>query len=139
MRTLLTMLLAAAALSAVASQAQTVDICDRTPQVRDAILEALGAADCAAVEGLANVARLDLSESQLTALRAGDFDGLASLEALYLYDNELTALPEGAFDGLTSLQILSLGDSSSPCWLDKCNELTALPPSVFDGRAVKWL
>ena len=48
-------------LPAVASQAQTVDICDRTQQVRDAILEAVDADDCAAVdsESLADV--VDLS------------------------------------------------------------------------------
>ena len=38
-----------------AGQAQTIDICDRTPQVRDAILEAVDADDCAAVDFLAGV------------------------------------------------------------------------------------
>ena len=41
--------LAAAVLPAAASQAQTVDICDRTPEVRYALLEALDA--CRAPSG----------------------------------------------------------------------------------------
>lgn len=41
-----TIMLAAAMLPAL-SQAQTVNICDRTPQVRDEILLAVGENDCA--------------------------------------------------------------------------------------------
>ena len=117
--------LAAAVLPAAASQAQTVDICDRTQQVRDALLEALDADDCAAVdsESLAGVETLDLRSKRLTALRAGDFDDLTSLEHLHLDDNEMTTLPDGVFHGLTSLEELSLSD----------NLLTTLPDSVFDG------
>ena len=72
--------LAAAVLPAAASQAQTVDICDRTQQVREALLEALDADDCAAVdsESLAGVETLDLRSKWLTALRAGDFDDLTA-------------------------------------------------------------
>ncbi len=121
MRMLLAILLAVAVLPV---QAQTVDICDRTAQVRDAILEALDADDCAAVEsdGLASVENLNLNEKQLTALQAGDFDGLTGLQSLSLQRNQLTTLPDGAFDGLTSLDRL---------WLSG-NQLTALPAGVFD-------
>ena len=121
MRTLLTGLLMAVA--GLQAHAQTVDICDRTPEVRDAILEQLEADDCAAVEGLANVSRLDVEERGLTALRAVDFDGLTNLRELHLYGNELTALPAGVFDGLTNLRVL---------WLHR-NRLTALPADVFDS------
>ena len=61
-----------------AGQAQTVDICDRTPQVRDAILQAVGGGDCAAVE--ADIVSLPLYDEELTTLRTGGFDGLTSLE-----------------------------------------------------------
>ena len=90
-----------------AGQAQTVDICDRTPQVRDALLEAVDADDCAAVdsESLAGVETLDLLSKRLTALRAGDFDGLASLQHLWLSGNHLATLPDGAFDGLTGCSV----------------------------------
>ena len=49
MKTLLAFMLLAAAVLPALSQAQTVNICDRTPQVRDEILLAIGANDCAAV------------------------------------------------------------------------------------------
>ena len=122
----------AALLPAVAGQAQTVDICDRTQQVRDAIMDKVNAGNCAAVdsEGLAGAKTLDLRSKRLTALRAEDFDGLTSLHTLdfrnlrtlRLYENRLTTLPAGVFDGLSSLQYLYLGG----------NQLAALPAGVFD-------
>ena len=123
MRTLLNCLLLAVAV--LPAQAQAVDICDRTPEVRDAILEALEVDDCAAVEsvGLASVGILDLGKKQLTALRSGDFDGLTSLQRLGLSENDLTRLPAGVFDGLTSLQELDFSR----------NRLRTLPAGVFDG------
>ena len=132
MRTLLALLLTAAVLPA---QAQTLDICDRTPQVRDAILEALEANDCAAVDSqaLAGVDSLDLGGwkpkwwpfkwNQLTALRGRDFADLTGLQTLYLHNNQLTALPDGVFADLASLQRLELPH----------NQLTALPEGVFDS------
>ena len=123
----------AALLPAVAGQAQTVDICDRTQQVRDAIMDKVNAGNCAAVdsEGLAGVKTLDLRSKRLTALRAEDFDGLTSLRTLdfsnlrtlRLYENRLTTLPAGVFDGLTSLHTLDLDG----------NQLAALSAGVFDG------
>ena len=120
-----TMTALTALLLCAAGQAQTVDICDRTPQVRDALLEAVDADDCAAVDSdsLAGVKTLNLRSKQVTALRAGDFDGLTSLRWLYLDHNQLTALPDGVFDGLDRLLQLWLHD----------NQLTALPAGVFDG------
>ena len=117
--------LAAAVLPAVASQAQTVDICDRTQHVLDAILDAVDADDCAAVDSdsLAGVGTLDLRAKRLTALRAGDFNGLTGLTTLRLHENQLTALPDGAFDGLGNLQLL---------WLQR-NQLTTLSEGAFEG------
>ena len=118
-------ILLAAAMLPAPSSAQTVDTCDRTPQVRDAIVAAAGAEDCAAVdsESLAGVTWLDISDQGLTSLRADDFDGLTSLQTLWLSGNQLAALPEGIFDGLTGLQYLFLFR----------NRLTALPEGAFDG------
>ncbi len=118
------MLLAAAMLPAL-GQAQTVNICDRTPQVRDAIMAAAGAEDCAAVDSarMANIERLQLTGTSLTALAPGDFAGLTELRTLNLDDNQLTALPEGVFDSLTRLELLELYS----------NQLTALPEGVFDS------
>ena len=107
------------------AQAQTVDICDRTAQVRDAILEALDADDCTAVDsdGMANIEVLYLQEKQLTALQGRDFDSLTNLRFLYLNGNQLTTLPAAVFDGLTNLELLYLYG----------NQLAALPPAVFDN------
>ena len=104
---------------------RTVDVCDRTPQVRDAILEAVGADDCAAVDADAMADVESLRIEGLTSLRAGDFDGLDNLRTLDLSGNALTTLPAGVFDGLTSLETLDLSD----------NHLVGLTPSdpVFAG------
>ena len=118
LRILTALLLAAAALPA-----QTANICDRTPEVRDAILEAVGADDCAAVDADAMAAVSTLGSSGLASLKAGDFDGLTGLRTLDLSYNYLTALPAGVFDELTSLETLDLGN----------NRLASLPAGVFDN------
>ena len=120
MRNLLTFMLTAALLPAL-SQAHIINICDRTPQVRDEILRELEADDCAAVDS-DEVTKLNLRSKQLTTIRAGDFDGLAYLQELNLYGNQLTALPAGVFDDLTRLLRLYLSE----------NRLTTLPAGVFD-------
>lgn len=124
-RTLLTIMLLAAAVLPALSQAQTVNICDRTPQVRDAILRKLGLSDCAAVdaERLANFEILNIRQKQMMILRVGDFADLTSLVALGFWDNQLANLPEGVFAGLSSLQYLGLWE----------NQLSALPEGVFHG------
>ena len=123
MRTLLNCLLLAAAV--LPAQAQTVDICDRTPQVRDAILEALDVDDCAAVDShdMAYLQRLPLGGKGLTTLRAGDFEGLSGLRELDLWENQLATLPVDLFDGVGRLRHLNL---------DR-NQLTILPSGVFNG------
>ena len=136
MRKLLTCLLLAVAALAVPSQAQSAGICDRTPAVRDAILQALGAGDCADADGagvddepaeqqLAGVASLKLQGRGLTALQAWDFDGLTNLKSLFLQRNQLATLPADVFDGLIRLERVELAN----------NRLTALPAGVFDGLA----
>ena len=54
------------------------DICDRPPEVRDAILKALDADDCAEVDNdaMASLTELDLSDAGLGSFEAGAFDGL---------------------------------------------------------------
>ncbi len=126
-------------------------ICDRTQQVRDAILAKLpDVNDCSAVtandlssiagrlglsrtniaalqgvdfHGLSSLEYLNISHNGLSALPDGVFDNLSSLECLYLYENDLSELPDGVFDNLSSLADLRLYR----------NELSALPDGVFDG------
>ncbi len=100
-----TIAIIATLLLSAASQAD--NICDRTPEVQQAIMDANDVDECYYVT-LARVDRLNIASKGLTALQAGDFDGLTSLRVLLLNGNQLTSLPEGVFDGLTSLQTLSL-------------------------------
>ena len=108
-------------------EAAASGICDRTEQVREAILARLDhvsdcadvtAADLSGITGFLGV----LSNEALT-LKSGDFAGLDNLKMLHLYENQLGALPEDVFAGLGSLEEL---------WLNH-NQLSELPEDVFDG------
>ena len=99
---------------------------DRTPRVRDAIVDAVwgvSSADAVTVADLAAITSLNLRYSGITALKVGDFDGLTALKNLNLYGNRLSTLPAGIFSGLTALTDLSLGS----------NRLSSLPVGVFSG------
>ena len=140
MRSLLTIMLLAVAVLPALSHAQTVNICDRTPQVRDEIMRAIGANDCATVtvrqlaavdvlcfgqyDNTADIpCHLSYDRDPLVALKPGDFAGLTGLQYLYLWDNQLASLPADVFNGLAGLVILGLGD----------NQLANLPQGVFNG------
>ena len=129
----------------------TGGICDRTPQVRDKLLEATGGSACGQVTPgqLASVTLLDLTRTGMHTLQAQDFNGLSSLTGLSLGENRLTTLPEGIFTGLSSLERLAMagnalsslpegvfGELSRLTWLDlSSNALTALPEGIFSGLA----
>ena len=103
-------------------------ICPRTPQVQNAILNALPDIDrCENVmeDDLAKITGplIITSFPELTELRAGDFDGLSSLQRLDLSDNQLTELPQDIFSALLALTILDLSD----------NQLTELPDEIFSA------
>ncbi len=104
---------------------RTMSVCDRTPQVRDALVRESRATDCASVtaENLNGIISLNLRFEGLTELRVGDFDGLGSLDLLLLNDNELAGLPVDIFRGLSSLRSLQLDD----------NKLSDLPEGAFNG------
>ncbi len=104
-----------------------VNICNRTSQVREAILARLsGVNDCAAVT-TANLRRIDgeinLHDKGITSLKSGDFSGMNRLEFLKLSGNELSTLPAGVFDGLSAVRELSL----------ETNDLVSLPDGAFRG------
>ena len=107
------------------------DLCERTLQVRDAIVALVsGVDDCAAVTTAqlnALSGPLNLRNTGLTALESGDFAGLTKLKTLWLDGNGLSSLPEDVFADLASLAILELDD----------NIITSLPDGVFDG--LSWL
>ena len=104
-----------------------VDICSRTPRVRDEILSISGVTDCAKVTDadLAAITHMDLSNLGLADLQADDFAGLSGLAFLNLRDNGLTQLPSGLFADLAALAELVL---------DR-NYLGTLPADVFDPLA----
>ena len=107
-----------------ASAQLEAEVCDRTQQVRDAIVAATDAEACGNVTALQlrDVVRLDLSDKSITSLKLGDFDGLHGLDVLDLSDNSLVSLPAGIFDNLLLLRTLRLHD----------NSLTTLPDGIFD-------
>ena len=102
-----------------------VGVCMRTPQVRDAILAAVGVTDCNSVTGsqLAGIDSLDVSDSGLSRLQEGDFELLPGLTVLRLGTNQLSELPRNVFSGLDSLAVLDLSN----------NSLQELPAGVFSG------
>ena len=101
-------------------------VCDRTEQVRDAIVAAVdGVSNCVDITeaDLAGIAQLFLGDESIRALQVGDFSGLAALNSLVLDNNSLTELPPKIFGGLADLRALFLRD----------NGLAALPLGVFGG------
>ncbi len=86
-------------------------VVERTPQVRDAILEAIPTVhDATQVTAthLASITALNLRNKGISALKTGDFSGLVALTDLNLYGNQLSSLPVGTFDGLGALTTLRL-------------------------------
>ena len=101
-------------------------VCNRTPQIRDAILAELGVNDCRAVNNarLAEITdRLNLHNESITSLQSGDFAGLTNMTLLNLGGNDLERLPDEIFSDLTSLTTLDLS----------FNELMELSSGIFNG------
>ena len=110
---------------------EPIGVCERTPEVRDAILlEVYGVTRCEDItaEDLARISTLGVFN--LTELREGDFAGMTWLTYLIIVDSRFTSLPEGVFAGLTNLRELNLSE----------NQLASLPEGVFSGLAnLEWL
>ncbi|MCZ0933663.1 MAG: leucine-rich repeat protein [Gemmatimonadetes bacterium] len=123
-------------------------VCDRTPEIRDALVVRSRADRCSSVttehlgvttlnlagiaiptlrpgdlSGLYNLRNLDLSGVGFTAFPVGVFADLTSLETLRLRNNGFETLPADAFAGLGRLKTLDLGD----------NVLTTLSAASFAG------
>ncbi len=96
----------------VANQTQdpTINICNRTAQVRDAIVAAAPVSTCGAVtaDHLSAITVLDLDGKGTSTLKAGDFSGLTALESLDLSWNRLNSLPQNIFSNLSALEKLKL-------------------------------
>ena len=97
-------------------------VCDRTPEVRDALR---GARECWAPSAadLAGTGYLNLGRQGIGSLRERDLLGLPGLRVLHLHGNRLAELPGGLFAGLDSLERLRL----------EGNRLSELPEGLLDG------
>ena len=132
----------------------TPGICDRTEQVRDAIIYYLGEGGvtraCAAVNvaDLASLtAAMEMAGEGISSLKAGDFAGLTSVGHLDISDNDFTTLPANVFTGLTSVEAILMGrgtlsslDAGAFTGLTSLarldlneNDLTSLDARVFSG------
>ena len=99
-------------------------VSDRTQQVQDTIVALVPGVDAAGdvtAAHLALITNLNLSDQNITALKAGDFDGLSALRSLSLAKNTLSSLPANIFSGLSTIDSLDLGS----------NQLSSLPDAVF--------
>ena len=107
------------------AQAPSPGVCDRTPQVRDKLVDLSPVSQCSQVtsEHLAGMTRLDLEDTGITSLKSGDFAGLTSLITLDLSFNSITSLPADIFDDLAAVTQLSLSR----------NNLQILPSNIFDN------
>ena len=99
-------------------------VCDRTPQIRDEIVQRAGksACDMVTVDDLIQINQIEVARQGITLLQPRDFSGLDNLQGLNLLGNSLTVLPSGVFDGLSNLRHLDLGT----------NDLTEVSVGVFD-------
>ena len=104
-------------------------VCERAPEVSEAIAAALGK-PCAEISGadLASVGSLQVVPRYKETLQSDDFSGLSGLGWLSIYNNDLLweekpslRLEPGLFDGLSRLRYLSL----------QGNAISALPPGLF--------
>ncbi len=89
-----------------------VPVNERTPHVRDVIVQVLPNVDYPAdvtTSQLTTITQLNLRNTGISKLKTGDFSGLSELTRLNLNGNLLSSLPEGIFKGLTSLTTLRLG------------------------------
>ena len=101
-------------------------VCDRTPQIRDALTRISRVADCADVTSvhLEALTTLALAAQGITALKVGDFDGLANLTALNLSENRLTALDTSVLHPLVNLRQLDVSR----------NQLTFVDENTFSAH-----
>ena len=122
----------------------TTPLNQRTRQVRDAILKAVGMANPDAVTPahLAGIAELDLSDQGITSLKSGDFSGLTTLESLDLEDNAITDIvPLAELTTLTHLYLTgnSISDISALKHATALIRLFLPNNSINDISALKGL
>ena len=119
-------------------------ICERTPQVRDKLLELVKAkhetvTNCSLVDPVVHLPELTgtlnldgiATGSRMTALKAGDLDNLTKVTALDLENNALRSFPAGIFGQMTALTELSIAYNQTQA----SDSLMTLPAGLF-GKLV---
>ena len=129
-RRILSLVIWIAGLWLTSDQSNAQGVCDRTRQVRDALVRSIPEASTCGDVTPAHLARITaltlqkrVDRREITELQENDFSGLSSLRWLWLEHNALAALPEGIFRDLKALEELRL----------HYNALTTLPQAVFRG------
>ena len=125
------------------TQDPTINICNRTAQVRDAIVAAAPVSTCGAVtaDHLSAITVLNLDGKSTSTLKAGDFSGLTALESLDLSWNRLNSLPQNIFSNLSALEKLKLygNQLSSLNDADIFSSLSALKSLDLRGNGLRSL
>ena len=106
-----------------ASNLEFLSVCERTEQVKEEIMRALGKNNCKNItqENLLEIDTLDLSDKNIKVLKLGDFSGLKNLKNLSINQNKLENLSEDIFNDNPNLTILeAIG-----------NSINRLPPGIF--------
>ena len=101
-------------------------VADRTPEIRDEIVNQISGVDSAAdvtAADLESVQWVHVGEQGISSLKSGDLDGLTNLWWLSLRDNNLSSLPGDLFSDNTSLSIIDLSG----------NQFSSLPDGLFKG------
>ena len=112
------------------------NVCRRTVQIRDEIINQSSATECTSITDLATITSIVLVNSNIidlrngnfagliTSLQSGDFAGMSGLTALVIFAHPFTTLPADIFSDLTALTGLNLGNNIL---------FDTLPPNVFAG------
>ena len=89
-----------------------VNVCDRTAQVRDEIVDESSASECTSVGDLATIRALNMARQGISALQVGDFAGMPMLRTINVFGNRLEAIDANVFAGLTALRTLNLASNN---------------------------
>lgn len=114
-------------------------VCDRTPEVRDALR---GAVACSAVTAadLNGRRSLALADMEIDALQSRDFAYLPALRHLDIHGNRLQTLPSGLLSGLGNLETLRLdGNSLTELGAGALGDLSRLRQLRLDGNRLAAL
>ncbi len=119
----------------------TVDICDRTDQIEEAILRNIQPRpDCGEVTAaqLAAITTIDVSGDQdgtgsvVTSLKSGDLSGLTGLKSFAAANSRIGSIPSGFFSENSGLTTIDLSIAQLMTDQNADPPMEALPDTIFD-------